>query len=433
MAASVAGAASSLLRPVPSAAYIHLPFCRRRCFYCDFPIQVVGDRRTSADAAAERYVALLLREMRATPAAGADEEALKSLYFGGGTPSLTPPPLLATLIKEVRERYGLDADAECTLEMDPGTFDAARLEAYLDAGVTRVSLGIQSFDAAQLTAAGRAHTLEDAENALDLVLDPLRCPGLSVSIDLIGGLPEQSRESWERSLDLATTCGAHHVSVYDLQLEANTKFSRLDQLGKLRLPEEETAAQMFRDASTRLGAAGFEHYEVSSYARPGHRGRHNGAYWRNEPFWAWGLGSTSHVNERRLSRPRTMKGYEDWVGSLEAMGWKHTLVKDAVHEPFGTMEELQTRLMLALRTDGGVDLSAIRGAYTESRGGLSLGAAAAEACTAAARALPHEWLELEDDTVRLSDPEGLLFSNSAISSILAELEDRWEDEDNGGS
>ena len=97
------------------------------------------------------------------------------------------------------------------------------------------------------------------------------------------------------------------------------------------------------------------------------------------------------------------------------------------------MEELQTRLMLALRTDGGVDLSAIRCAYTESRGGLSLGAAAAEACTAAARALPHEWLELEDDTVRLSDPEGLLFSNSAISSILAELEDRWEDEDNGGS
>ena len=203
MAASVAGAASSLLRPVPSAAYIHLPFCRRRCFYCDFPIQVVGDRRTSADAAAERDVALLLREMRATPAAGADEEALKSLYFGGGTPSLTPPPLLATLIKEVRERYGLDADAECTLEMDPGTFDAARLEAYLDAGVTRVSLGIQSFDAAQLTAAGRAHTLEDAENALDLVLDPLRCPGLSVSIDLIGGLPERG---WARRESSTLRC-----------------------------------------------------------------------------------------------------------------------------------------------------------------------------------------------------------------------------------
>lgn len=112
MAASVAGAASSVLRPAPSAAYIHLPFCRRRCFYCDFPIQVVGDRRSSADAAAERYVALLLREIRATPATGRDDAPLRSLYFGGGTPSLTPPPLLARLIDEVRDRYGLTADAE---------------------------------------------------------------------------------------------------------------------------------------------------------------------------------------------------------------------------------------------------------------------------------------------------------------------------------
>jgi oxygen-independent coproporphyrinogen-3 oxidase len=183
----------------PRAAYVHLPFCRRRCHYCDFPIVPVGDRPGAADAAAERYVALLHRELEGTPSAP-HSAPLTSVYFGGGTPSLTPPRLIKSLIDSLRARHGLADDCECTMEMDPGTFDASRLDAFLEAGVTRVSMGVQSYDAALLKHAGRAHTVEDIHASLELLLDERQRAGLSVSVDLIGGLPGMSDESWERSL-----------------------------------------------------------------------------------------------------------------------------------------------------------------------------------------------------------------------------------------
>ena len=136
--------------PPPQAAYLHIPFCRRRCFYCDFPIVTVGDRERTADAASEAYAELLVREIMASPAGDAAGRPLASVYFGGGTPSLMPPRLLARIMRTLRERYGLARELECTLEMDPGTFDAQKLAAFLEAGVTRVSLGVQSFDQALL-------------------------------------------------------------------------------------------------------------------------------------------------------------------------------------------------------------------------------------------------------------------------------------------
>ena len=215
--------------PWPVAAYVHLPFCRRRCFYCDFPVSIVGTRPGAADDPAERYCALLRREMAASPARASVAPPLRSLYFGGGTPSLTPPDLLAGIITEVRTRYGLADGAEVTLEMDPGTFDADRLDAFLSAGVNRVSLGVQSFDEELLKACGRAHDLADVDAALAMLLDAAASPARplrSVSIDLIGGLPHQTRATWQRSLDAAAASGAHHVSVYDLQIEPRTAFGR---------------------------------------------------------------------------------------------------------------------------------------------------------------------------------------------------------------
>ena len=204
-----------------SAIYVHLPFCRRRCFYCDFPIQVVGDRPGAAADAATRYCALLDRELAQTPATSVP---LRSVYFGGGTPSLTPPRLLGGLLRSLDRRHGLAADCEVTLEMDPGTFDAAALDAFVAAGVTRVSLGVQSFDDELLEACGRVHRVADADGALQLLLGHTQ--PLSVSVDLIGGLPHQTLESWQYSLDTAASCGAHHVSVYDLQVEPRTAFGK---------------------------------------------------------------------------------------------------------------------------------------------------------------------------------------------------------------
>jgi putative oxygen-independent coproporphyrinogen III oxidase len=434
--------ASSARAAAASAAYVHMPFCRRRCFYCDFPIQVVGAKQGAADVAAERYCGLLHREMEATFSALATEQQqpllpLRSLYFGGGTPSLTPPPLLADTITLLRERCGLESSCEITLEMDPGTFDEARLEAFVDAGVTRVSLGVQSFDEELLKGAGRSHGVAEAQNALRLLLDACDSPsnGLrSVSLDLIGGLPGQSRDSWQRSLDAAAASGVHHVSVYDLQVEPRTAFGRWFESGKLTsLPSEEDAAQFFRDASTKLGSGGFERYEVSSFARPGHRSQHNAAYWRNEPFYGFGLGATSHMRYRRLARPRSMQGYESFVSDLESSGL------DAVHQQHEAVHEegkeaMTTRLMLALRTREGIELAELRDNYGEA-----LGEAAAMACHDAASELPSEWLSTKCNAVdsnstdgapvafALSDPEGLLFSNDAIATVFARLDERLEE------
>mmetsp|Transcript_13517 Transcript_13517/g.26327 ORF Transcript_13517/g.26327 Transcript_13517/m.26327 type:complete len:422 (+) Transcript_13517:94-1359(+) len=413
---------------LPTAAYIHLPFCRRRCFYCDFPIQVVGDRAGAADAAAERYVNLLLREINASPS-GIEDQPLRSIYFGGGTPSLTPPRLLSRIIQTVRSRYGLHRDFECTLEMDPGTFDRARLEAFLDAGVNRVSVGVQSFDDKLLKAAGRAHGLREVEVALDLLLGGGNYPGLSVSLDLISGLPHLTRESWLHSLDRAVESGAHHVSVYDLQVEPGTAFDRWYVAGSAPLPSDEDAAQMFRDASTRLRSAGFEHYEISSYAKPGRRCVHNRAYWNNAPFWGFGLGATSHVRGVRLARPRRMREYQEWVeGPLQRLGgFDEYSQSHGTAEPDDSLEALQTSLMLALRTDAGIDVPALRSSGVN-------GAAAASGCLEAAAELPPAWVECLKDSkgetrqIRLSDPEGLLFSNDAIATFLARVDERVEDE-----
>ena len=411
--------ASALWTP-PRSAYIHMPFCRRRCFYCDFPIQVVGSKPNAADSPAQAYVSLLHRELAATPPGAPETAPLNSLYFGGGTPSLTPPKLLAEVIEAVRSRHGLAPDCEVTLEMDPGTFDAARLAAFLDAGVTRVSLGIQSFDALLLEKAGRVHDSDAAEDALQLLQDAHAAPSSplrSFSIDLIGGLPFQTRDSWQASLHAATECGAHHVSVYDLQVEPGTAYGKWYEAGVHPLPEEEVAAGMYRDASRVLGANGFEHYEVSNFARPGFRSQHNQAYWRNDAFLGLGLGATSHMGHVRLARPRTMAAYSTFVDELEAGGFEAAQERDGVREE--GREALTTRLMLALRTrDGAAESDLVKDF------GKPLASAAAAACRDAVAELPAEWIaETEEGRFALSDPDGLLFSNDAIATVFAKLDD----------
>ncbi|KAJ1484824.1 hypothetical protein T484DRAFT_1655477, partial [Baffinella frigidus] len=325
------------------SAYIHIPFCQQRCFYCDFPVKVVGRSPQEGQAAdtIEGYLASLHEEIRRGGGGGFDQEVLaaplETIYLGGGTPSLLRPAQVEGVLNELRTRFGIKPEAEITMEMDPGTFTAQDAAGFLAAGVKRVSLGVQSFHDDQLQACGRGHTVEQVRQAFEI----LREAGFQdISIDLISGLPGDTLDSFKESLAAALALNPTHLSVYDLIVEEGTAFGswyagRVEPpKERLALPGEDLAGDMYRTASETLSAAGFEHYEVSSYGlvpkdvisdmtpdeiheRAGalspHRSKHNLVYWTHTPFLAFGMGATSYINSARLKRPPTLPTYTAWV------------------------------------------------------------------------------------------------------------------------
>ncbi|KAG2442811.1 hypothetical protein HXX76_002890 [Chlamydomonas incerta] len=353
------------------SAYIHLPFCKRKCFYCDFPVEAVGrdPAAPKVEARMAAYVDTLLREVAATRRLGS--APLESVFFGGGTPSLLPPALLGRILEALDDRFGIAAGAEVSLEADPGTFDLPRLRAYGRLGVSRLSVGVQAFQQELLTACGRGHDLAEAEAALEAV----RAAGLrSWSLDLISGLPGLTPDMWAASLERAVAAGPDHVSVYDLQVEEGTPFERWQRAGRLRLPADEAAVEMYGTASRLLTAAGFEHYEVSNYAKPGHRCAHNQVYWRGLPYYAFGLGAASYLRGRRFSRPARMSAYSDWVAALaDSEVGRAGAALPGGHLPEESQEELLLdTLMLALRTADGVDLARLRARHGAAAVGVVL-------------------------------------------------------------
>ena len=267
------------------AIYIHFPFCRRKCHYCDF-VSTAGN--SAAEMAA--YLPLLLREMeQAARRLDAPVEAC-SLYFGGGTPSLLAPRQVERLIDRIAGLFGLAAGAEITLEANPGTVTGERLAAFRRAGVNRLSLGVQSFDDASLERLGRLHT---ARQAIAAFAAARRAGFADVGLDLIHGLPGQDLAMWHRELDRALALAPEHISAYGLSIEEGTPFAAQVATGELSLPDEETAAAIFEATAERLTAAGLEHYEIANFALPGHRSRHNQTYWRRGSYLGFGAGAHS--------------------------------------------------------------------------------------------------------------------------------------------
>ena len=480
----------SAWRPAPlepvTSAYVHLPFCRRRCYYCDFAISVVGDA-VESDAVRqgmEAYVDRVCREIRNTPfapstaAAAGNDWPLRTVFFGGGTPSLVPPDLLRRVVDALRARFGLAPDAEVSMEMDPGTFDRAKLDGYLRSGVTRVSLGVQSFDADVLKLAGRAHTVQESRAACAAVAEALRDaqaredeahPGaaspspsstsrraFSWSLDLISGLPGLTRDAWRASLAEAVAFSPDHVSVYDLQIEEGTPFGKWYEPGVGPMPREEDGAAMFRDASRALRAAGFEHYEVSSYARAGKRCRHNQVYWNSgrQGWYAFGMAATSHVDAagERVARPRKMRDWESWVVAMPPLDESESVATRAEGtDPSSSSaaelraEALMERLMLGLRTRDGIDLDALAADFGRGVPGEILAVIAEQPAGLAVVATRDGSVErdaaeagvsrdVSTDSVkgkhaaarsgtfvRLTDPEGLMVSTEVISTLVARL------------
>ncbi|KAL2641320.1 hypothetical protein R1flu_008907 [Riccia fluitans] len=286
----------------------------------DFTIVAVGERtdRTAdhQDSVMANYVDLVCNEVAATAAKrrNGGNLPLETVFFGGGTPSLLSVPLFTRIINELKVHFQISETAEIDMEMDPGTFDEDKLKGFLDCGISRVSLGVQSFQADLLSACGRAHGLQEVYDAVAAI----HSSGLrNWSLDLIASLPNQKMEDWEHSLQETVNAGLAHVSVYDLQIEEGTLFNQWYKAGESPLPSDDRSAEFYRRASLRLREAGHEHYEVSNYAKPGFECRHNLVYWENRPYFAFGLGSTSYVEGRRFSRPKKMREYSKYVSRLE--------------------------------------------------------------------------------------------------------------------
>lgn len=244
------------------------------------------------------------------------------------------------------------------MEMDPGTFDGTKLMELMEMGVNRVSLGVQSFQEELLKACGRAHGLKEVYEAIEIVKS---CGVENWSMDLISSLPHQTLEMWGESLKLTVEAQPTHVSVYDLQVEQGTKFAMLYTPGEFPLPSETQAADLYKMASKTLTDAGYNHYEISSYCKHGFECKHNFTYWKNKSFYGFGLGSTSYVGGTRLSRPKKMKGFIDYVEGLE----KGEI--NCCEENQTDSKDIATDIvMLSLRTARGLDLKSFGEEFGDS-------------------------------------------------------------------
>ncbi|PSB34047.1 radical SAM family heme chaperone HemW [Chlorogloea sp. CCALA 695] len=395
-----------LIIEIPSSAYVHIPFCRRRCFYCDFPVKVVGDRaRGENSPSISDYVRAIKREIAATPNIG---KPLETVFFGGGTPSLLSANQITQIIESLVQQFGLSSSAEISMEIDPGTFDLEQLQGYVKAGINRVSMGVQAFEQELLQVCGRSHSVDDIWRSIDIIRQ-VNVP--SFSLDLISGLPHQTLAQWQESLLAAVKIAPNHISIYDLTIEPVTAFGKYYKPGVAPLPTDELTAQMYRQSREILTAAGYEHYEISNYALAGYQCRHNRVYWENRSYYGFGMGATSYVEGQRYTRPRKTTEYYDWVR-------KYTAAYGVIDCPLTPVEEmLLETLMLGLRLQEGVNLSSLSQLF-----GVPTGEKI-EQCLQ-----PYQkqgWIEFvtreKFKYARFTDPEGFLFSNVVLAALFERL------------
>jgi putative oxygen-independent coproporphyrinogen III oxidase len=403
------------LKTIPTAAYIHIPFCRRRCYYCDFPISVVGDQGKSAITMVEDYLVALIKDIQLTPTSG---QPLTTVFFGGGTPSLLSPGQLGKIIQAIAFHLGIASDAEISMEIDPGTFDRDRLSGYLTAGVNRFSLGVQTFDEELLKRCGRSHNLSDVMQGVEMI----KQLGIqNFSLDLISGLPYQTLEHCQTSLEQAIAIAPQHLSCYDLVLEPVTAFGKQYQPGETPLPNDEDTAQMYRLTQQTLTAAGYEHYEISNYAQSGYQCRHNRVYWENRPYYGFGMGAASYVAGQRFSRPSTRREYYAWL--------EGGAVIDAP-KIYPTDYLLET-LMLGLRLAEGIALDQFSPQIQQTilsciqpyfKGGLiEITRQDGGLINRLSNLGDYDAVNNEFSKLRLNDPEGFLFSNTVLADLFEQF------------
>jgi oxygen-independent coproporphyrinogen-3 oxidase len=323
--------------PSPRASiYVHFPYCLEKCPYCDF-VSYKTERKAIDHHA---YADAVIRELGSRPFEG---RTIASIFFGGGTPSLWEPKALGRVISAIGVK-----DAEITVECNPTSLDADRCAALADAGVNRLSIGVQSLRDAELKFLGRLH---DSNGALAAVKGAIASPIRRVSADLIFGLPEQAPDDAARQADALADLGLNHLSCYQLTIEPNTRFGELKKRNRLPMAEDGAVAEAFLAIEEALGARGLRHYEISNYAREGEEARHNLGYWRGEEYLGLGCGAFGFTRTRGAG-----------------VRWRNQVLPEKyvqnAHDPTMEREELDAeallreRIMLGLRVREGLDLAA---------------------------------------------------------------------------
>jgi oxygen-independent coproporphyrinogen-3 oxidase len=397
MPAVVAGALPDRLFGI----YVHWPFCKSKCPYCDFNSHV----REAVDQ--RRWRAALLSELRHY-AAQTPDRAVTSVFFGGGTPSLMPPETVAAVIEAVRMLWPVAPEVEITLEANPTSVEAARFHALRTAGVGRVSLGVQAFDAAALRFLGREHDVDEALAAVELARDTFP----RHSFDLIYARPGQSVADWRREIERALPLVGDHLSVYQLTIERGTRFWQDHARGAFVLPDEDTQAMLFEGTRAWLANAGLPAYEISNHARPGGECRHNLTYWRYEDYVGVGPGAhgrlSLHRDDGTLCKRATRQsgGPEVWLEQVEARG--HATAEDTTVDGDDLASEA---LMMGLRLTGGIERALFR---------RVTGVDPVDACDAAAcrRLVDGGFIIIDASTMRATD-EGRQRLNAVLAALLA--------------
>lgn len=328
----------------PLEIYIHIPFCVKKCAYCDFL------SAPSTEEERERYVNLLCEEIAASSVRAKEYEVV-TVFFGGGTPSILKGEQIERILKVLRERFAIAENAEITLEMNPGTVTGEKLEIYKRAGINRLSIGLQSVHNEELKMLGRIHTYEEFLESYHMA----REAGFdNMNVDLISAIPGQTVESWKRTLSTILELQPEHISAYSLILEPGTPFYELyakenDKAEKL-LPDEDAERQMYRQTIVMLKEAGYERYEISNYSRPGYECRHNLGYWNRVPYLGFGIGAASLVPQEmsvkgkmcRYSNPDNIEEYQK------------CFLDKFKGEPLEREDEMEEFMFLGLRKTSGV-------------------------------------------------------------------------------
>lgn len=372
--------------------YIHIPFCRSRCSYCDFATGAYDAQL------AVRYVEILTREI--ANFARAQDESVDTIYFGGGTPSLLTAAQVETILRALHERFRVVSDVEITLELNPGTVTREQLKQLRALGVNRASFGAQTFDDDELKRLGRTHTSDDARRTLE----DLRATNFdNISFDLIAALPDQTLAAWSKNLDEALRLRPEHLSLYLLEVHTNTPLYLQLRQNRWTLPDEDSAARMYELLLERTGAAGYEQYEISNFCLPDYESRHNTKYWTRAPVFGFGCSAHSHdgassrwANERNISR---------YIELVETRG-DAVITTNELSDEDTRAEEIFLGLRLMKR---GVNLREYN-----TRFGTDVRTTHA---TELVRFREAGLIEIEDSLMRLT-PHGALLSNEVFTAFV---------------